>query len=225
MNKKSTEIKTELDATANRLDELTIMRDVINAHLKTLQDGFISGKTSLDEVQAEQNKLTTLDSSIQALEAKQDELRSAFQKASASENRQALLEKAKVAAIEAEKFHTEFISIRNEFHDLICNYAQKTISKMSAWREKQRDFRRLSEETKLSFEELEQLGLQPESYKVATADFINPPPIEYGESLNAAINFLAAKLDRAAQAKTRAEFHEKRANQEKMNAQTNAAQG
>ena len=218
--KKSIEIKTELDNTTKRLDELTEMRDRLNAHLKTLQDGFISGKTLLDEVQAEQSKLTTLDSSIKALEAKQNELHDAFQKAGASETRRSLLEKAKVTATEAKKFHTEFISIRNEFHDSIRDYAEKTVEKHLAWRNKQKDFGRIENETGLTFKELEELGLTTESYKAATAEYINPSPLEYGDAVSAAVNVLTAKLDRAAQAKDKAEFNETRAaNQEKIKAQ------
>ncbi len=221
--KKSIEIKTELDNTTKRLNELTEMRDRLNAHLKTLQDGFISGKTSLDEVQAEQSKLTTLDSSIKALEAKQNELHDAFQKASASETRQALLEKAKETAIEAATFHHEFIEIRNKFHDSIRDYTEKTVEKMLAWRGKQKDFGRIAGETGLTFQELEELGLTGESYRIATAEYINPSPLEYGVALNTAINFLTAKLDESARAKRTAEFDRERfANQEKIKAQIEA---
>ena len=90
---------------------------------------------------------------------------------------------------------------------------------MSVWRTKQRDFERIANETGLTFKELEQLGLTGESYRIATAEYINPSPLEYGDALSAAINFLTTKLDRAEQAKRRAEFDEKRfANQEKIKA-------
>lgn len=206
----SMQIENELNQTTQRLDELTELRNGITANLQVLQAGFINGKTSLDELQAEQNKLTTLDSLIKALEVKQDELHTAFQKASLSESRQTLLEKAKVIATEAETFHREFIEIRNEFHNSIRDYAEKTIEKMATWRNKQRDFGRIASETGLSFKELEGLGLQAESYKAATAEYINPAPLEYGDALNLAINFLATKLDRAVQAKRKAEFDKKR---------------
>jgi DNA repair exonuclease SbcCD ATPase subunit len=223
MNKKSNQIENELNQTTKRLDELTEMRTGITTNLQTLQKGFIDGKTSLDALQAEQSKLTTLESSIKALEAKQDELHTAFQKASASETRQALLEKAKVTATEAEAFHHEFTEIRNKFNDSVRDYAEKTVEKMSAWRGKQRDFGRIANETGLTFQELEQLGLTAESYKAATAEYINPTPLEYGAALSAAVSVLTAKLDRAAQAKDKAEFNEQRAaNQEKIKAQIEA---
>jgi uncharacterized phage infection (PIP) family protein YhgE len=223
MNKKSNQIESELNQTTKRIDELTEMRGGINTNLQTLQQGFIDGKTSLEELQAEQSKLTTLDDSIKALEAKQDELHSTFQKASLFETRQTLLAKAKITAIEAEKFHTEFISIRNDFDNSIRDYAEKTVEKMAAWRNKQRDFGRIEKETGLSFKELEQLGLTAESYKVATAEYINPAPLEYGDAVVAAVNILTAKSDRAAQAERAAKFDEQRAaNRERIQAQIEA---
>ncbi len=223
MNRTSNQIEIELNQTTNRLDELTEMRDRLNNNLQTLRQGFIDGKTSLDELQAEQSKLTTLESSIKALEAKQDELHTAFQKASLSESRQVLLEKAKETAIEAETFHHEFTEIRNKFHDSIRDYAKKTVEKMAAWRGKQRDFGRIENETQLTFQELERLGLTAESYKVATAEYINPPQLEYADALSTAVNILTAKLDRAAQDERTAKFNEERAaNQEKIKVQIEA---
>ncbi len=220
MKTTSKQIETELNNATKRLDELTEMRDGITNNLQTLQAGFIDGETLLDELQSEQGKLTTLESSIKALEAKQDELHTAFQKVSASETRQALLEEAKVTATEAEKFHHEFISIRNEFGDKIRDYAEKTVDKIKAWRNKQMDFKRIEKEIELTFQEL---GVQSQTYRAATAQYINPPPVEYDEAVTAAINFLIAKLDRAAQDKSRARFNEERlAKQEKIKAQIEA---
>ncbi len=223
MNKKSNQIENELNQTTKRLDELTEMRDRLNNNLQTLQQGFIDGKKPLDALQAEQSKLTTLESSIKALEAKQDELHTAFQKASLSETRQTLLAKAKVTAIEAEAFHHEFTEIRSKFHDSVRDYAEKTVEKMSAWRGKQRDFGRIASETQLTFNELEELGLTAESYKIATAEYINPVLLEYGAAVSAAVDTLTTKLDRAAQAERTAKFNEQRAaNQEKIKAQIEA---
>lgn len=223
MNTTSTQIKIELNQTTSRLDELTEMRTGITTNLQTLQQSFIDGKTSLDALQAEQSKLTTLESSIKALEAKQDELHTAFQKASLSESRQVLLEKAKLTATEAETFHHEFTEIRNKFHDSIRDYAEKTVEKMSAWRGKQRDFGRIANETQLTFQELERLGLTAESYKVATAEYINPPQLEYGAAVGVAVDILIRKIDRAAEAERTAKFNKERAaNQEKIKVQIEA---
>jgi hypothetical protein len=116
---KSTEIETELNNATKRLDELTEMRDGITSNLETLQKGFIDGKTSLDELQTEQSKLTILNESIKALEAKQDELHSAFQKASLSESRKKTLERMKVIADETETAFNEYVSLRAQFNETI----------------------------------------------------------------------------------------------------------
>jgi uncharacterized coiled-coil DUF342 family protein len=223
MNKKSNQIEGELNQTTKRLDELTEMRDGITVNLQGLQQGFIDGKTSLDELQAEQGKLITLDSSIKVLEAKQDELHTAFQKASLSEARQTLLKKAKETAIEAESFHNEYLKMRNDFHDSIRDYTEKLIGKLKSYRGKQKEFGRIADQTQLTFKELEQLGLSPESHKIATSSYINYQPFEYGEVVALAENLLAGKLNKAAQAKDKAEFDETRAaNQEKIKAQIEA---
>ncbi len=205
---KSNQIKTELDATAKRLSELNEMQKGITGNLETLQAGFIDGKTSLDELQGEQARLTTLNSSITALETKRSELQDAFQKASASETRQALLEKAKVTAIEAEKFYGEYLDMRNEFGEKVAEYTEKTFEKMKAWRNKQADFKSIEKEIELTVQEL---GVGSETYRTATAAHINPTPLEYELSVTAAINQLFTKLDRAAQDKRRAEFEATRA--------------
>jgi predicted house-cleaning NTP pyrophosphatase (Maf/HAM1 superfamily) len=173
-----------------------------------LQQGFIDGKTSLDRLQAEQARLTTLNSSITALETKRSELHDAFQKASASETRQELLEKAKVTAIEAEKFYNEYLDLRNEFGGKVAEYTEKTFEKMKAWRNKQTDFKGIEKEIELTVQEL---GVGSETYRTATAVHINPTPLEYEYAVNVAINFLTAKLDESARAKRRTEFEATRA--------------
>jgi hypothetical protein len=223
MHRTSKQIEIELNNATNRLDELTRMRDRLNEHLKTLQDGFINGKTSLDAVQAEQGKLTTLDSSIKALEAKQSELHDAFQTASGSEARQKLLEKAKETAVEAEVFHNEYFNMRNDFHDVIRDYAEKLIDKLAAYRGKQNEFGRLADQTKLTFQELEQLGLSAESHQIAVTNYISYQPFEYGAVVALAERLLAEKINRAAQEKRTAEFDKIRAaNKKKIKAQIEA---
>jgi hypothetical protein len=173
-----------------------------------LQAGFIDGKTSLDDLQGEQARLTTLNSSITALETKRTELQTAYDKAAAMETRQALLEKAKITAIEAEKFYGEYLDMRNEFGGKVAEYTEKTFEKMKAWRNKQTDFKGIEKEIELTFQEL---GVGSETYRTATAAHINPTPLEYEKAVYEAISHLLAKRDRAAQQKRTAEFEAKRA--------------
>jgi uncharacterized coiled-coil DUF342 family protein len=211
--KKSIEIKTELDNTTKRLDELTEMRDGINANLQTLQDGFIGGKTSLDEVQAEQGKLTTLDSSIKALEAKQSELRDAFQKASLSESRQALLEKAKVTAIEAETAFNEYIETRNEFDILIGSHTAKMLDKIVLFRSKQREYRITVKQIEgkstgadgQTYKELRQIGMTDTAGNLAATEFESFPPVEFGEVVALAERLVGDKRQRKAQSERETE--------------------
>ncbi len=92
-----------------------------------------------------------------------------------------------------------------------------------AWRNKQNEFGHIADETKLRFEELEQLGLSAENYKIATAKYINPAPLEYGAAVDAAVNTLTTKLDRTAQAERTAKLNKERAaNREKIKAQIEA---
>lgn len=207
MKTTSKQIEIELNQTTNRLDELMGMRNGISANLETLQKGFIDGNTSLDDLQTEQGKLTILNESIRALEAKQNELRSAFQKASLTENRQSLLEKSKQTAVEAEAIHNEYSEMRNEFHNSVASYAEKLTDKLISYRNKQREFERIGNQIQTGFKELEQIGLSAETFKIVTANYINYPPFEYGEAVAVAERLCAAKLDKAAQAKRTAEYN------------------
>ncbi len=116
---KSKQIEIELNNATKRLDELTEMRTGITTNLQTLQSGFIGGNTSLDELQSEQGKLTILNESIKALEAKQDELHAAFQKASLFESRSATIKQMKVIASEAETAFNEYVELRAAFGETI----------------------------------------------------------------------------------------------------------
>jgi DNA repair exonuclease SbcCD ATPase subunit len=138
MNTTSKQFEKELDQTTKRLDELTEIRMRLKGNLDELQQGFIDGKTPLDQLQSEQGKLTNLDSSIKALEAKQDELHTAFQKASLAESRQALLEKAKVIAIEAETAFNEYVELKNELNQLIAGHTAKMLDERVLFLVKQR---------------------------------------------------------------------------------------
>jgi hypothetical protein len=100
--------------------------------------------------------------------------------------------------------------MRNDFHDSIRDYAEKLIGKISAYRNKQKEFEQISDQTQLTFKELEQIGLVAESYNIATSKYINYKSFEYGGVVVLAENLLSAKLNREAQSKERAEFNERR---------------
>jgi hypothetical protein len=122
---KSKQIEVALNNATKRLDELTEMRDGIAANLETLQQGFIDGKTPLDELQTERGKLTILNESIKALEARQNELHTAFQAACASESQTEIMNRLKSLADEAEKSFSSRETLRLEFDRVISKYAKK----------------------------------------------------------------------------------------------------
>lgn len=201
---KSTQIELELNSLTLRLDELTTMRGGIAANLKNLQQGFIECTATLDELQTEQGKLITLDSSITALEAKQDELHSQFQKASYSENRQSLLKSAKASALEAETIFNEYIAVRNQLSEIIDEYAGKMLDKLDVFQQKKRDYKLLTQKlepelgdyilhaqhshrrqalNKSVAEEIKALGVSDETLIRITEDILIPPFVKFGGTI------------------------------------------
>jgi uncharacterized phage infection (PIP) family protein YhgE len=231
--KKSTEIKNELDGTAKRLSELITMRGGINTSLQTLQDGFVNGKTSLDEVQAEQARLNTLSSSIKSLEDKRTELQTTFDNLSAVEARQALLEKLVTLGNETEPLINDYVETKSEFNEIISEYAEKLVKKIATYRAAQKEFhnafRQLAPEIEnlqwitlelrpiytQIIDELEKLGLPEKAQKLAINGTFPEPALEYGQSISVAEGILLYKLSKKEQEKEKARFD---AESEKINA-------
>ncbi len=222
--KKSTEIKNELDGTAKRLSELITMQDGITNTLKTLQDDFINGKAVLVQVQNEQSRLTTLNASIKSLELRQSELQTAFDTATAAEQRQALLEKLVTLGNETEPLLDDYLETKSEFHEIISEYAEKLVKKITAYRATQKEFhnafRQLAPEIEnlqwitlelrpiysQIIDELEKLGLLEKAQKLAINGTFPEPALEYGQSINVAEGILAYKLRKAEAEKEKARF-------------------
>lgn len=209
---KSTEIENELNQTTKRLDELTEMRMRLNNNLQTLQQGFIDGKTSLDELQTEQGRLTTLESSTKALEAKQDELHTAFQKASLSESRADILEQMKKTVAEGKTAFDEHLALREELSGIIGKYCEKLIGKSTIFHNSRADYQSLARrvEPELSDfitysphsthrteleksvgDEVKALGVSAEDLRLLSAESIIAPTVKFGGSIDAALSFAA----------------------------------
>jgi chromosome segregation ATPase len=217
MNTKSKQIESELNQTTKRLDELTEMRNGIKTILQTLQQGFIGGKTSLDELQTEQGKLTILNESIKALEAKQGELHSAFQKASLSESRSATLKQMKVIAGEAETTFNEYVELRRKFAETISKDGEKLFDTLVSFRSKQREFERAFRELApgvINFRpvpadaresyrqvaaELKEIGLDGKNLEFVTSAYQNFPQIDFGECVHIVEQTIGNKRDRQEQ--------------------------
>ncbi len=194
-------IKTELDLTTVRLDELTEMRDGINTSLQTLQDGFVNGKTSLDEVQAEQARLNTLNSSITALEVKRTELQTAFDEMTKAEARQNLIETARTTALEAETLFDEALELRRELDDAIGELAEKFTGKLFEFHEKRKAYVKLRGQ----FEpDTGTPGLSNEVVLLLEKNHLNFPPIRFGLSFQAACQVIEKEMEKQEIAKSRA---------------------
>ena len=197
----SKQIKTELDQTTKRVDELTQMREHLAANLQSLQSEFVDGKTSLDELQTEQSKLTTLNASIESLEAKQSELQGAFQKASSSESRQKLLESATKTALEAETLFKELLGIRDQLDGVIGELAGKLCDKLSSFHAKQKEYLKLRGQ----FEQNTATpGISEELIRMLERNHINFTPVRFGVSIESARYTIAVAREQEEIAKSRA---------------------
>lgn len=201
MTRKSTEINNEVRKTKNRLSELREMRLQINGKLETLQQGFIDGKASIDSLQSEQGKLTILDSSIKALEAKQSETQANFVEAERQEKRQSLLEQAKSIAVEAETAFNNYVAMRNELDSFIAGNIGKTLDELVLFRTKQREYRiafgeikrQMPEASQQIGEELDRLGLSDNAASLAGSDNESLPRVEFGGIIEMLERIVGAK--------------------------------
>jgi chromosome segregation ATPase len=217
MNTTSNEIQTELDRTSARLGELTEMRDGIKGKLETLQKGFVGGKTSLDDLQTEQGKLTILNESIKALEVKQTELHDAFQKANLSESRAETLRQMKIIAGQAETAFGEYVELRAGLDKTIERDGGKIVDAFSLFRAKQKEFERAFRELApgvINFRpvpadaiesygqaaaELKEIGLDGKSLELITSSYQNLPQIDFGECIHTVKQIIGNKRDRQEQ--------------------------
>ncbi len=199
-------IKKELNQTTERLDELTEMRDALNNNLQSLQGGFINGKTTLEELQAEQSKLTPLSGSIRALEAKQSELKTELESAQKAELRQNSIEQMKKLANESEVAFNSYLALRAQTDAIFAEAAQKLVNKNLAWREKQSRFGAVARASGLTESEIKAVP----KFDSATITAYTVPELAFGYAVTAAESILSSKLTKAMQAKEQSEFNERR---------------
>jgi uncharacterized coiled-coil protein SlyX len=221
--KKAVEIETEIDKTDSRITELETQLSEQTTTFEGVQQAFIAGKSDIDRLHAEQSKLTLISQAIEALKATCQRLKSAFEKQSAQEKRTELLKRMTTSANAVEPLVDDYLKTRNEFHEIVADYAEKLINKAETYRKKQIEYRAIVGELKPTAAEIQESGLAQMTRTMAEATYFNHPPLEYGEAIHIAENQLAVKLNRAAQAKRTAEFNEERAaNQQKIKAQIEA---
>ncbi len=201
MNKNAAQLESELNQTDSRIRELETERSKQTASFEGVQQAFVSGKTGVDELHAEQSKLTLVSQAIEALKTTYQKLKSAFERQSAEERRGELLRQMATTANEVEPLVNNYLETRTEFHEIVSDYAQKLIDKAEAYRTKQLEYRAIINELQPSDAEIQESGLDQRTRTLASTSHINHAPLVYGEAVALAENLLAAKLDTEARAK------------------------
>ncbi len=196
--KKAIEIKSEIDKTDSRITELETQLTEQTASFEGVQQAFIAGKAALDELHAEQSKLTLISQAIEALKTTYQKLKSAFERQSIDERRGELLRQMAFAANAVEPLVDDYRRARSEFGLIAAQHAEILVAKAEKYRAKQIEFQSIVRELQLTSEEILELGIEQKTLTMAATGFINHPPIEYGEAVALAENLLLAKLHKEA---------------------------
>ncbi len=199
--KKAIEIKSEIDKTDSRITQLEGELTAQTTTFEGVQQAFVSGKTGVDELHAEQSKLTLLAQAIEALKTTYQRLKSAFERQSAEERRGELLKQMAFAANAVSPLVDDYRRARSEFGLIAAQHAEILVAKAEKYRAKQIEFQSIVRELQLTSEEILELGIEQKTLTMAATGFINHPPIEYGEAVALAQSLLAAKLDNQARSK------------------------
>ncbi len=205
--KKATEMKNELDKTDSRITELETELSKQRTTFEDVQQAFIAGESDIDQLHVEQSKLTLFSQAIEALKATYQKLKSAFEAQSADEKRTELLKQMATSANEVEPLVNDYLKTRLEFHEIVAAYAEKLISKTETYQKKQVEYQSIVTELKPTGAEIQESKLEQKTLTMATATYFNHPALEYGEAIKLAENLLAAKLNRAAQAKRQSDYN------------------
>jgi uncharacterized phage infection (PIP) family protein YhgE len=193
---KSEEIKNEINQTTQRLNELTETQKRIADNLKVMQNGFIAGTITLDEMQIEQSKLTVLNDSIDALDARRAEMQAELDAVDALARRSDIVNQMAAAAAAAAKEFTEYARITDELNGILEKSSGELLDRVSGVIENKQKFRQLflqiapngerspepGARLYLSAEilqELKQTGIDEESLRVATADALEDSDAEF----------------------------------------------
>jgi uncharacterized coiled-coil protein SlyX len=199
--KKAVEIKSEIDKTDSRITELQTQLTKQTATFEGVQQAFIAGKSDVNQLHAEQGKMTLLAQGLESLKTMFERLKSAFERQSAEERRGELLKQMTDAANAVEPRIDDYRRARSEFGLIAAQHAEILVAKAEKYRAKQIEFQSIVRELQLTSEEILELGIEQKTLTMAATGFINHPPIEYGEAIQLTENLLMAKLDKQAASK------------------------
>jgi uncharacterized protein YdcH (DUF465 family) len=205
--KKAMEIKSEIDKTESRIAELEMERERQTVAVKATEKAFVDGKADVAKLNDAQGKLSLYERSIESLRAIYQRLKSDFEKQFEVDSRVELLERMKATAVEVEPLVNSYLDTKNEFHEIVSQYAEKLVAKSQTYQNKQVEYQTIIAELKPTDAEIQSLGLEQKTLTLAATSYINHPPVEYGEAIKLAENLLAAKLNRAAQAKRQSNYN------------------
>jgi uncharacterized coiled-coil protein SlyX len=199
--KKSNEIKSEIDKTDSRITQLEGELTAQTATFEGVQQAFVSGKTGVDELHAEQSKLTLVSQAVEALKTTYQKLKSAFERQSADERRGELLQQMAFAANAVSPLVDDYRRARSEFGLIAAQHAEILVAKAEKYRAKQIEFQSIVRELQLTSEEILELGIAQKTLSLSATGFINHPAVEYNEAVALAENLLMAKLGNQARSK------------------------
>jgi uncharacterized phage infection (PIP) family protein YhgE len=207
---KSKEIKTEINRTTQRLNELTETQKRIADNLKVMQNGFIAGTITLDEMQIERSKLTVLNDSMDALDARRAEMQDELTALDALARRSDIINQMAAAAAAAADSFSEHARITDELNGILEKSSGELLDRVSGVIENKQKFRHLllqlaptgsrlpepGARLYLSAEilqELKQTGVDEESLRVATMDALEDSDAEFSGAILLAKQMAANK--------------------------------
>jgi hypothetical protein len=196
--KKSTEIGSELDKTASRITELEKQHDEQTTAFEATQKAFIAGNSGLDELHAEQGKMTLLAQGLESLKTIYQRLKANFLAQSEQESRADDLKRMTDAANSVPLLVDDYQAVRAEFGLIVEKYATILVAKKEKYCTQQRLYQSIFADLDPTPEEIADAGVPPITRMMAATGFINHPPIEYGEAVALAENLLLAKLHKEA---------------------------
>jgi len=208
MTQTAMEIQSEIDKTDLRITELEMERERQTAAVAATEKAFIDGTADVAKLNDEQGKLSLYERTIESLRSSFQTLKSTFERQSSEERRGELLRQMTDAANSVPILVDDYLKTRSEFHEIIEKYATILVGKNEAYRVQQDLYRAIVSQLEPTGGEIQESGLEQKTLTMASATYFNHPPMgTFDEAVTLAENLLAAKLNRAAQAKRTAEYN------------------
>jgi uncharacterized coiled-coil protein SlyX len=198
MNKNAAQLESELNQTDSRIRELENERSNQTATFEATQQAFVAGKSDVNQLHAEQSKLTLVSQSIEHLRAFYQRLKSAFERQSAEERRGELLKQMASSANAVSPLVDDYRRARREFGLIVEKYATILVAKNEKYCIQQRLYQSIFADLDPTPEEITATGVPQITRTMAATGFINHPAVEYEEAVALAQSLLTAKINKEA---------------------------